>query len=105
MDHNQFQEWLSGVDGLGRAERLQLQGVLLGQTEAGVLLEAIEARLAENRQCPHCNTPGAISRGTARGATTLSAQGLQEDLQRSNWHRFTGFSQKGQVAHLWGVPH
>ena len=67
MDHNQFQEWLSGVDGLSQAQRLQLQGVLLGETEAGVLLEAIEARLAENRQCPHCDTPGAISRGTARG--------------------------------------
>ena len=67
MDHNQFQEWLSGVDGLGQAQKQHLQGVLSGEVEDIASLEAIGARLAENRQCPHCDTPGAISRGMARG--------------------------------------
>ena len=30
-------------------------------------LTAIEARVAEKRQCPHCNTPGAVSHGMGRG--------------------------------------
>ena len=66
MDHDQFQEWLSGVDGLRQAQRQQLQGVFLGETETTDSLAAIEARLAENHQCPHCDTPGAVSRGMAR---------------------------------------
>ena len=73
LDYNQFQEWLSGVDGLSQAQRQQLQGVLLGESEAGASLEAKEVRLAENRQCLHCDTPGAIGYD--------AIQGLQEDLQ------------------------
>ena len=67
MDHNQFQDWLSGIDGLSPAQRQQTQGVLQGETEATASLAVIEARLAENHQCPHCGTPGAVSRGMARG--------------------------------------
>ena len=37
-----------------------------GETEAIASLAAIEARLAETRQCPHCDTPGAVSQGMAR---------------------------------------
>ena len=60
-DHNQFQDRLSGIDGLSPELGLQTQGVLSGETEATALLAAIEARLAETRQCPHCDTPGAVS--------------------------------------------
>ena len=67
MDHNQFQEWLSGIDSLSPAQIQQAQGVLPGKIEAGASPEAIETRVTENRQCPHCNTPGAVSRGMARG--------------------------------------
>ena len=80
MDRNQFQEWLSGVDGLCQAQKQQVQDVLSGETEEIASLEAIEARLAENRQCPHCNTAGAVSPGHGAGPTTLSMQSLQEDL-------------------------
>ena len=36
---------------------------------------------------------GSVFQGHGAGATTLSMQGLQEDLQRSNRHSYTGPSQ------------
>ena len=38
-----------------------------GETEAVASLEAIEAKLAETRMCPRCDTLGAVSRSMARG--------------------------------------
>ena len=67
MDHKQFQEWLSGIEGLSPAQRQQAQAVLLGEAEPSASLAAIEARVAEDREYPHCGTPGAVSRGKTRG--------------------------------------
>ena len=67
MDHKQFQDWLSGIDYLSPAQRQQTEAVFLGDTETSASLAAIEAAVGEDRQCPHCGTPGAISRGKARG--------------------------------------
>ena len=63
MDHTQFQERLSGIDGLSQAQRQQSQAALLGEVEPSASLEAIEARVAEDRECSYCGTPGAVSRG------------------------------------------
>ena len=63
MDHNQFQELLSAISQLSPAQKQQVQSVLQGETEAVALLEAIEAKLAETRACPRCDTLGAVSRG------------------------------------------
>ena len=93
MDHTQFQDLLSSIDGLSSQQKLALKNVLSGETEAAASLAAIEARLAETRQCPHCGTPGAFSKGMARGLRRYPMQGLQEDLQRSNRHSYTGPSQ------------
>ena len=49
-DHNQFQDRLSGIDGLSPECRRKL--CCRGETEAAASLAAIEARLAETRQCP-----------------------------------------------------
>lgn len=102
MDHKQFQEWLSGIDGLSPAQRHQAHVVLLGESEPSASLEAIEARVADERQCPHCGTPGAISRGKARGlrryqckacnrtfnaATGTALQGLHK---KDRWLTFGG---------------
>ncbi len=67
MNHNKFQEWLSGIDELSPAQRHQAETVFPGGSEESSSLAAIEARVDEDRQCPHCGTPGAISRGKARG--------------------------------------
>ena len=100
MDHKQFQEWLSGIDHLSPAQRQQTEAVFLGDTETSASLAAIEAAVGEDRQCPHCGTPGAISRGKARGSATVPVQRMQEDIQCRDRHPFVGSAPQGQVAFL-----
>ena len=95
MEHNKFQEWLSGIEWLSPAQKQQAQGVLLGETEAGAWLEAIEARLAENRQCPHCDTPGAISRGTARGLRRYQCNACKKTFNAATGTALQGLHKKG----------
>ena len=104
MVHKQFQNWVSGVDVLSQGQRQQTQGLLSGVTDENASLMAIEARLAETPSMSALQHSRSGFPGHGAGATTLSVQGLQEDFQRSNRHRFTGPSQEGQVAHLWGLP-
>ena len=78
MEHKQFQEWLSG----------------------GSAVAAIEARVGEDRRCPHCSTAGAISRGKTRGLASLPVQGVWENLQYCNRHGFVWSSPQGQVTCL-----
>ena len=66
MDHTRFQDLLSSIDELSSQQKLAVKSVLSGETEAAASLAAIEARLAETRQCPHCDAPGAVSQGMAR---------------------------------------
>ena len=58
MEHKQFQNWASGVDALSQGQKQQSQGLLSGVSDENASLMAIKARLAETRQCPHCNTAG-----------------------------------------------
>ena len=67
MDHSKFQKWLSEIGWLSPAQKQQVFNVPLGESQASASLTAIEARVAEKRLCPHCNTPGAISHGMGRG--------------------------------------
>ena len=67
MDHKQFQEWVSGIDWLTPEQKQLAQTVQPGEADWSVSLEAIEAKVSENRQCPRYGTPGALSRGRARG--------------------------------------
>ena len=71
MDRNQFQEWLSGVDGLSQAQSQQVQGVLSGEAEEIASLEAIEARCQSAFNCdplsasnfdPSCGTERQLRR-------------------------------------------
>ncbi len=94
MDHKQFQEWLSGIDHLSPALRQQTEAVFLGDTETSASLAAIEAAVGEDRQCPHCGTPGAISRGKARGSATVPVQRMQEDIQCRDRHPLSGLHHK-----------
>ena len=51
---------------------------------------AIEARLAETRQCPHCNTAGAVSCGMARGL-----QRYQRKAYKKTFNTATGTTLQG----------
>ena len=65
MRRDHFQSWLSRVDALTEAQRREAQEVLSGRGAAAVA--AIELGVDEERRCPHCDAPGAVSHGMARG--------------------------------------
>ena len=94
MDHKQFQEWLSRIDGLSLAQRQQAQAVLLGETEPSASLAAIEARVAEDRECPHCGTPGAVSRGKARGLQRYQCKACNKTFNAATGTALQGLHKK-----------
>ena len=105
IDHKQFQNWVSGIDGLSPPQREQTQDLLSGVTDENASLITIEAQLAETRQCPHCNTAGAVSRGMARGLRRYQCKACKKIFNAATGTGFaTGPSQERQVAHLWGLP-
>ena len=101
MVHDQFQEWLSGEDRLSQAQGQKLQGVLLGETKAVASLEAIEARLTENRQCPHCDTPGVVSRGMARGLRRYQSKACKKTFNVAAGTALQGLHKKSRCLTFW----
>lgn len=67
MDRRAFQIWLSEIDELTASQKLDVADVLAGRAIGGASRAAIEITVGEDRPCPHCATPGAVGRGTARG--------------------------------------
>ena len=100
MDHTQFQDWLSGIDGLRSQQKLTAKSVLSGETEAIASLAAIEARLAETRQCPHCGTPGAVSKGMARGYDAINARPARRRSTQQPAQLYRAFTIRAGVSPL-----
>ncbi len=94
MDHKKFQEWLSGIDDLSSAQRHQAETVFLDGSEETSSLAAIEARVEEDRQCPHCNTPGAISRGKARGLRRYQCKECRKTFNAATGTPLSGLHRK-----------
>ena len=99
MDHRQFQEWLSRIDQPGPAQRQQAEAGLSGGSEASASLAAIEDSVGEGRRCPHCGTPGAISRGKARGLRRYQCKGC-----RKTFNAATGTPCRACTARTGGLP-
>ena len=96
MEHKQFQNWVSGVDAFSQGQRQQTQGLLSGVTDENASLMAIEARLAETRQCPHCNTAGAVSRGMARGLRRYQCKACKKTFNAASGTVLQGLHKKGR---------
>ena len=96
MNHDQFQKWQSGMDLLDPVQKHRTQILLSGTTEAAVSLETLEARLAERRQCPHCNTPGAVSRGTPRGLRRYRCKGCGKTFNAATDTTLQGLHKKSR---------
>ena len=94
LEHKQFQNWVSSVDEL--SERQQTQGLLSGVTDENASLMAIEARLAETRLCPHCNTAGAVSRGMARGVRHYQCMACKKTFNAAIGTALQGLHKKGR---------
>ena len=90
VEHKQFQKWHPGrrQDRLNPAQKRQARAVLPG---------------AEDRQCPHCDTPGKVSRGKTSGLRCYPVLSVQGPATGRSM-QFSEAGQKGQAAYLRGVP-
>ena len=104
MDHRQFQEWLSWIDQPGPAQRQQAEAGLSGGPEASASLAAIEDSVGEGRRCPHCGTPGAISRGKARGLRRYQCKGCRKTLNAATGTPLSGLHRKDRWLAFGACP-
>ena len=94
MDHKRYQSWVSGIDELSPTQNEQTQDLLSGVTGENASLMAIEAQLEETRQCPHCNTSGVISKGTARGLRRYRCKACNKTFNASTGTNLQGLHNK-----------
>ena len=104
IDHKKYQGWVSGIDELSLPQKEQTQDLLSGVTGENASLMAIETQLAETRQCPHCNTAGAIAKGVKRGLRRYQCKACKKTFNAATGTALQGLHKKGQVAHLWRLP-
>jgi transposase-like protein len=67
MEAAAFRKWLSEISHLTPAQRDEAQDALRGRPEEEEVKAAVEARVGDERVCPHCGAGGAVSRGSANG--------------------------------------
>ena len=90
MERKEFLAWLSEVDRLSEAQKLEPGEVLAGRRSGEASVAAVEMGVGEDRTCPRCDTRGAKANGKSNG--------LQRYLCRSCNRTFgamTGTSMNG----------
>ena len=86
MDYKRFQEFLLGIE--------QLSPAFPGASDMSASLAAVEASVGEDRQCPHCGTPGAVSRGKARGLRRYQCKGCKKTFNAATGTPLAGLHRK-----------
>ena len=94
MDGKRFQDWLAGIDSLSQAQCAEALAVLSGQPDDVLSLAAVEATVEEDRRCPHCGTPGAVSRGRARGLRRYQCKGCKRTFNAATGTPLSGLHRK-----------
>ena len=90
MERKEFLAWLSEIDRLSEAQKLEPGEVLAGRPAGEASVAAVEMGVGEDRTCPRCDTRGAKANGKSNG--------LQRYLCRSCNRTFgamTGTSMNG----------
>ena len=67
MDRQDYQAWLTEIDDLSPAQRLDTARLLAGQPSLEAVIGLLEERIGAERGCPHCAAAGAVIRGRANG--------------------------------------
>src|ERR1035441_787950 len=75
MDHQDYQAWLTAIDDLSPAQRLDTARLLAGQPSLEALIGLLEERIGAERGCPHCAAAGAVIRGRANGLKRYFCKG------------------------------
>lgn len=74
MTNQSFQGWLAGLDRLDEAQWSQLTQAVQVRGEGAAAIAAIELQVDAERRCRHCQAPGAVRRGIARGLRRYSCK-------------------------------
>lgn len=75
MDRDTFLVWLSEIDSLTPEQRAEAGRLLEGPSSLESLIELLEQRIGAERQCPHCETKGAVIRGRSNGLRRYYCRG------------------------------
>ena len=67
MEREVFLTWLSEVDRLSEAQKVEVSEVFVGCPAGKASLAAVEMGVGEDRTCPHCDTHGSVANGKSRG--------------------------------------
>ena len=75
MDHHYYLAWLTEIDDLSPAQRLDTARLLAGQPSLEAVIGLLEERIGAERGCPHCAAAGAVIRGRANGLKRYFCKG------------------------------
>lgn len=75
MDHQDYLAWLTEIDDLSPAQRLDTARLLAGQPSLEAVIGLLEERIGAERGCPHCAVAGAVIRGRANGLKRYFCKG------------------------------
>ena len=70
MDRQDYQAWLTEIDDLSPAQRLDTARLLAGQPSLEAVIGLLEERIGAERGCPHCAAAGAVTVDAFASETT-----------------------------------
>lgn len=96
MQQEEFRGWLSCVDELTAAQRDELLAVLSGRTADSASVAAVELGVGEDRRCPRCDSPGAVSMGRSRGLRRYKCKSCGRTFNAATGTPLSGLHRKEQ---------
>ena len=97
MGRKEFQAWLLVGKTLTKTQKTEAMEVLAERPSEPAALAAIERRIGEDRRCPHCDTPGAVARGYARGLRRYQCKGCGKNFGALTGTSLSGLHQKERL--------
>lgn len=94
MERKDFQVWLAAAEELSEAQKAEAKEMLSGRPGSEAALAALELGVGEDRRCPHCQTPGAIARGYARGLRRYRCKGCGKSFNALTGTPLSGLRHK-----------
>jgi len=110
MDHDIFLAWLNETDNLSPGQLAEARRVLSGSAPFQTVVNLLEAKVREDRICPHCASEGAIIRGQASGLSrffckacgktfnALTGTPLARLRHKSRWAEFAASLRDGETV-------
>lgn len=94
MERKEFQLWLSAVDRLSDAQKVEAFELLAGRPAEAASRAAIELGVGDDRRCPHCNTSGAVANGKSRGMQRYLCRCCKRSFGALTGTRLSGLHRK-----------